>query len=500
MVTRREGIVYEGILLALLGFAISRFVVAESLQVDGAVSFLLVGLIPLLLGLGLSVSGVILAVGTFRQSYVRLVTIWAVAGTAAMVGVLVLTAADMSLRGNTMGVSFGSGVFVANVLLGGTIGGAVTGDRVAANRRSRREVARQADRSTMVNRILRHYVLNKATIVQGYASLLEDRHSQRAVEAIQNSTDTIESTIEEVGDIADDSVTDLGRVDLSAAVEAAADKYEPGAVETTIPEDVCVHADSRLSTVVEELVDNAIEHGTADDDWFRRITVDVTVNENTVSLKVADDGPGVPDRNRKLLESERIAEYDDPTSGFGLQTVRLLVEHYDGEISVTVDDGTLVTVTLLRATESGEPVSPYGVSQKNILIASGAAVVAATAMGLYFHLSTDLVPVIGALYSSQNSVVGWISHQFHSIVFGLLFAAGITQPRFREYDSLKEYVLLGIGWGLFLGVFAAGLIMPAWLHLSGVEALALPYVSIPGVIGHVIWGSLMGGLYYRFAE
>lgn len=500
MVTRREGIAAEGILLALLGFAISRFVVAESLQIDGAVSFLAVGLIPLMLGLGLSVSGVILAVGTFRRPYVRMVTLWSLAGTTAMVFVLLLTAADMGLRGETMGVSFGSGVFVANVLLGGMIGGAITGDRVTANRRSRKEIARQADRSTMINRILRHHVLNKATIVQGYASLLEERHDQRAVEAIQNSTDKIESTIEEVGDIADDSVTDLGRVDLSAVVEETADKYEPGAVNTAMPAEVMVYADNRLSTVVEELVDNAIEHGTADDAWFRRITVDVTVNESTVSLQVEDDGPGVPDRDRKLLESAQIAEYDDPMSGFGLQTVRLLVEHYDGDISVTVDDGTTVTVTLLGATESGDPVSPYGVCWENVLVASGVAVVAATAMGLYFQESTGLLPVIGALYEVESPVVGWVSHQFHSIVFGLLFAAGINQPRFSEYETLKKYVLLGVGWGLFLGVFAAGFVMPAWLSLTGFEELSFPYFSIPGVIGHVIWGSVLGGLYHRFSE
>jgi anti-sigma regulatory factor (Ser/Thr protein kinase) len=251
--------------------------------------------------------------------------------------------------------------------------------------------------------------------------------------------------------------------------------------------------------VVEELVDNAIVHGTDDDDWFRSIDVSVSVNEGTVSLEIADDGPGVPNHDRKLLESSQIAEYDDPMSGFGLQTVRLLVEHYDGDISVTVDDGTTVTVTLLRATESGDPVSPYGVSRENVLIASGAAVVAATAMGLYFQASTGLLPVIGALYTVESPIVGWISHQFHSIVFGLLFVAGTKQPRFRGYECLKDHVLLGIGWGLFLGVFAAGFIMPGWLYLTGVE-IPFPYFTIPGVIGHLIWGSVLGGLYYRFSQ
>ena len=40
-------------------------------------------------------------------------------------------------------------------------------------------------------------------------------------------------------------------------------------------------------------------------------------------------------------------------------------------------------------------------------------------MGLALQLSVGSVPVIGALYGAENVWVGWITHAFHSVVFGL---------------------------------------------------------------------------------
>lgn len=494
MVTRRGEIKLEGIALAVLGFGITRFVVAESLRTVAAIPFLVAGLIPLVVGLGLTVFGVVLAVGPFRQSYVRTVTLWAFAGTAAMSMVLALTAVDAVLRGDAMGVSWGSGVFVANVLLGGTIGGAITGDRTAANRRNREEIARQADRATMINRILRHEVLNAATIVRGYASVLKERSDEGAVDAIRGAADQIEAAVEEVGSIADDSTAALGAVDLGTVVTEEVEGFDSERVELDLPDEVFVRADDRLRIVVRELVENALSHGTPDGDDDATVRVSVEVSEGVVRLRVRDEGSGVPSRDQELLESGTLSEYDDPMSGFGLQTVRLLVEHYDGEIGVEVDDGTTVTVGLVRVASSGDPVSALGVERANLLGVSGAALVAGIVMGLYLQFVAGLLPVVGALYSVESQAVGWITHQFHSVVFGLLFAAGVTRPTLRGYDGVGQRTLLGIGWGVVLWLVAAGLIMPLWLQLVGIGAMT-PNLTVTGLVGHVVWGAVLGGGY-----
>lgn len=500
MVTRRGEIKLEGLLLAVLGFGITRFVVAESLQTDAAIPFLIAGLIPLVIGLGLTVFGVALAVGTFRQDYVRTVTIWAFAGTGAMALVLALTAVDAVLRGDAMGVSWGSGVFVANVLLGGTVGGAITGDRAAANRRNREEIERQVDRATMINRILRHEVLNGATIVQGYADVLKDRPEEKAVNTIQDAGARIESTVEEVGSIADDSAADLGAVDLRAIVTEEIEEFEQGAVEIDLPEEVFVRADDRLRIVVQELVENALSHGSSgEDSRGGAVRVSGEIGEGVVRLRVEDDGPGMPTRNRDLLESGTLPEYDDPMSGFGLQTVRLLVEHYDGEIAVEVEEGTAVSISLVHVSETGDPVSALGVEQANLAEISGASIVAGVVMGLYLQFIAGSLPVIGALYAVQSQTVGWVTHLFHSVVFGLLFAAGVTRPTLRTYDGVGQQILLGAGWGALLWLFAAGLLMPLWLQSVGIQAMT-PNLTVPGLAGHIIWGAVLGGLYALLAR
>jgi hypothetical protein len=483
MTSQRETLNGHGLLLAVLGFAISRFVVAEALQADGALSFFLPGLLPLVAGLGLSAAGVGLAVGRVRALYVRSVTRWALLGTAAMSLVIALTAADALLRGETMGVRIGSGLFAANVLLGGAIGGAIIGDRSARNRRQRDEIQRQADRAVLVDRLLRHEVINAAAIVQGYAQLLRDGQKPDAIDAIESAGGRIETAVETVGTITDTNATQ-GPVDLAAVVEECAAGYD--AVTVDRPSMAFVRADDRLEIVVRELLDFALEHRDSD---ASAVEVAVTMAEEVVSLRVSHAAQTVTEDERTLLEAGLFPEYDDPDSGFSLQIVRLLVDRYDGDI-VVGDSGSTITVTLQRVRPDGGRPSAIGLSQRQLASVVGVSLLAGIAMGGYLQYSSGVLPVIGALYAVPNPVVGWLTHLFHSVVFGLLFAAGITQTRLRTYRG-RGQVAVALGWGVVLWLVAAGFVMPLWLQLTGAMAM-LPNLTGPGLVGHLVWGAVLG--------
>jgi len=75
--------------------------------------------------------------------------------------------------------------------------------------------------------------------------------------------------------------------------------------------------------------------------------------------------------------------------------------------------------------------------------------------------------VIGSLYGVGSPLAGWVSHLFHSVVFGLLYAAGV--------------------------------VMPLWLQFVGIEA-TVPNTTLPGIVGHVVWGAVLGGLYTLLAR
>lgn len=486
-----------GFVLAVLGFALTRFVIVDAITVDTAVPFFIAGLLPLVGGLGLTVFGVVLAVGSFNTEYTRTVTAWALLGTAAMVAVLAASLAGTLLQEASVAAVFDdSGTLIANVLVGGAIGGTVTGDRAATNRTQRRQIQRQADRGIIVNRILRHEVLNAAAIVGGYADLLEEQSDSAAVTAIREEADRIDTTINEVGQLIDPR--QQSAVDVAATVESVSSQYGEDVTADVPDESACVSADDRLEWVVRELVDNAVTYGAGDE----TVAVGVNAQPTTVTITVRDHGGGLPADQRAILTDGSLPEFDDPGAGFGLQVVALLVDQYDGEVAVRVEEGTEITVTLPRAVGDTNPSLRAGVPRDELLPIAGISTLAALVMGVYLDFSVDLLPVIGSLYGVENATVGWTTHVFHSVVFGLLFAAmrespllgTVSQPLRASIGSDKPVLyggVAGIGWGLALAVVAAGVMMPVWLLLVGVDA-AIPNLTLPGVVGHVLWGVVLG--------
>lgn len=86
----RSRVSIGGLGIALVGFVLTRFTVTFSLE-DGVLQFVIAGLVPLTLGLGLSAFGIALAVGSFERIYVRTTAIWTVIGTGTMLVLVVLT-------------------------------------------------------------------------------------------------------------------------------------------------------------------------------------------------------------------------------------------------------------------------------------------------------------------------------------------------------------------------------------------------------------------------
>ena len=69
----------SGLVVALVGFVLTRFTVVGAAR-DSTVGFLFSGVIPLVLGLGLSAAGVLLAVGSYDRLLVRRIAAWCLVG------------------------------------------------------------------------------------------------------------------------------------------------------------------------------------------------------------------------------------------------------------------------------------------------------------------------------------------------------------------------------------------------------------------------------------
>lgn len=115
-------------------------------------------------------------------------------------------------------------------------------------------------------------------------------------------------------------------------------------VDGTLPE-VEVRADDMLSSVVENLLSNAIHHN---DKSEPEVTVSVTERANDVVVAVADNGPGVPDEHKDQIFGKGEKGLESDGTGIGLYLVNTLVDEYGGTVWVTDNDprGAVFTFTL----------------------------------------------------------------------------------------------------------------------------------------------------------
>jgi signal transduction histidine kinase len=133
-----------------------------------------------------------------------------------------------------------SGV-VATAVVGGGVGGLLMGIRSADNRRQRQSLDRQTEQTVLLNRLLRHEVLNALTAIRGHAGLLADgRGESRSFDAVASNVDRIEQTVDDVGFIvrtADGTRDALGSVDISTVVRRCHDGL-PDADGRVVVEDI----------------------------------------------------------------------------------------------------------------------------------------------------------------------------------------------------------------------------------------------------------------------
>jgi len=490
---------YSGFVIAAVGFVLTRFTVTLAIYED-PVRFYLAGVVPLALGLGLAAFGVALAVADVDRSLVRTTAVWCVVGTGTMLVLVALT-----LLGSTSGEmpafeTARSRTYLSNFLIGGSIGGTLTGLYASRNRRQRSELRDQANRLAVLNRKLRHEVLNALTAIRGYATVDDDPDATAVVQ--QRSAD-IERTIEEVKYLtrsAGTSELPTAPVDLAAVLDESVatvrERHPDADISVDVaPADPTVSANDRLGQVFTNLIENAVVHGGDDPS----VAVTVRSTATTVRVSVRDDGPGLPDGERALLETGDIGEFDNPGTGFGLNVVRLLVEDYRGDIETAVDGGTTVTVALPRA--DPEPLRPgrrsdlVGVrpALPHLVVALVAAILAGVVYGVASISLGGSVAGIGVFYGTSDPVVGWITHEFHSVVFGFVFLSLLSLAPERYRDRTGTYLAVGVGWGLVLWVVAAGVVAPVWLRLLDVP------VPIPNLTGrlfatHLVWGLSLGAL------
>ncbi|PCR92051.1 sensor histidine kinase [Natrinema ejinorense] len=253
-------------------------------------------------------------------------------------------------------VAFGAGIgLLIGCLEGRAIERALTAERAALRTEHLEE---QRDYLDYLNGILRHEVLNTATVINGYASrVLEeestlDDHSREWLEIVIDHSEDMSTVIDDVRVLLQtrDGTPQLEPVNATRVLAAELRKLENERdgveVVTSIPPDVFVLADDLLPRVFGNLLSNAVEHNDA---VMPRITVTLEPGTDTVRCEIADNGSGIPESEIDSL-FDRV-ERRGSTHGLGLYLVDQLVARYDGtvELAETGPDGSRFVIDLPAA-------------------------------------------------------------------------------------------------------------------------------------------------------
>ncbi|ELY42396.1 hybrid sensor histidine kinase/response regulator [Natronorubrum sulfidifaciens] len=205
-----------------------------------------------------------------------------------------------------------------------------------------RQLETQRDNLEVLNQVVRHDIRNDLQLVLAYAETLEDvvdeteREYVEQVLASARNAVAITETARDVSEVmlqADAEPTQARlRYTLERELDEIRSTYENAVVtvEGSIPS-VDVVADDMLESVFRNLLTNAIEHNDVE---IPAVTVSATTAADHVEIRIADNGPGIPDERKATIFEEGEKGLESDGTGLGLYLVRTLVDRYGGDVWV----------------------------------------------------------------------------------------------------------------------------------------------------------------------
>ncbi len=208
--------------------------------------------------------------------------------------------------------------------------------------------------------------LARLQLAVGLARQQLDDRADKELHRIEAETEKLDELIGEVltlsRELHDDSALDLGEIDITELLKLIVDDAQFEAAQTnrriSLQHDepsILLQGDTRLlSRALENVVRNALMH-TGDGD---EVSVTVQADENSVSIKVADSGPGVPEAQLEQI-FQSFHRVDSARSGrggygLGLAIAQHAIARHGGQIRAQnrAEGGLLMVIQLPRRSSS----------------------------------------------------------------------------------------------------------------------------------------------------
>lgn len=204
------------------------------------------------------------------------------------------------------------------------------------------ELESQRDNMDVLNKVMRHDIRNDLQLVLAYAETAKphvdaegEEYLEQVLEAAREAVEITE-VARDVTDVMLQSAVDPHPKNLQAVLtdvtEATRASNENAVItiEGRLPS-VEVRADDMLNSVFRNCLKNAIYHN---DKPVPEVTVRAEREGDRAVVRIADNGPGIPDDRKEAIFQEGKMGLDSEGTGLGLYLVKTLVDRYEGAVAV----------------------------------------------------------------------------------------------------------------------------------------------------------------------
>ncbi|WP_251342826.1 ATP-binding protein [Haloplanus halophilus] len=218
---------------------------------------------------------------------------------------------------------------------------------VSAREEYRQQLEAKTEQLEALNRVVRHDIRNDMAVIHGWASTLHEHVDDDGAEALERVIQRAEHVIELtdtarefIDSLSGDRTVEVTAVDLGhhlrTELTAVRESYPDAqfTVHGSVP-DTAVRANEMLSSVFRNVLENAVRHS---DVSTPEVDVSCEEDGDTVRVRIADNGPGVPDDRKSRIFGKGEKGIESPGSGIGLYLVSTLTEQFGGRVWVEDND------------------------------------------------------------------------------------------------------------------------------------------------------------------
>lgn len=210
--------------------------------------------------------------------------------------------------------------------------------------------------------ILRHDLINPATVIKGYVEFLieveDEPRKKNAMEAIERNNKKLIELIENAANLAKlENMDDMSfkTLDLKEIIEEVIEhlipKLEEKDMNITFNPSAKYPAD--VNTTIEDVFSNLIGNAIKYSPSGSNINIDVKDVDDTWEITISDEGEGIPDEEKPYVfdRFKRAHKVNIKGTGLGLAIVKRIVDLHEGTVEVfdrTDRQGTTFKVTLQK--------------------------------------------------------------------------------------------------------------------------------------------------------